>query len=119
MFAALKAHGHPVERMLKDEKHGSANPEKSPRLLQALRSVFAAASPCQLSMNQESTVSSEEQLSIEQVIRLRSAALWLTILLGGAMFVAFNITARFPNALFVGMETFWLLDVFSGWKELI
>jgi HflK protein len=106
VFAALKAHGHPVERMIKDEKHGSANHEKSPRLLQALRSVFAAASRCQLSMNQESTVSSEEQLSIEQVIRLRSAALWLTILSGGAMFVAFNITARFPNALFVGMEIF-------------
>jgi hypothetical protein len=36
VFAALKAHGHPVERMLKDEKHGSANPEKSPRLLQEI-----------------------------------------------------------------------------------
>ena len=59
-------------------------------------------------MNQEYTVSSEEQLSIDQVIRLRSAALWLTILLGGAMFVAFYITASFPNALFAGMEIFLL-----------
>jgi HflK protein len=57
-------------------------------------------------MNQESSVSSEEQLSIEKVIRLRSAALWLTILLGGAIIVGFNITVSFPNALFAGMEIF-------------
>jgi membrane protease subunit HflK len=59
-------------------------------------------------MNREYTVSSEERLSIDQVIRLRSAALWLTILLGGAVFVAFYITASFPNALFAGMEIFLL-----------